>query len=207
MANEVKTPTPAKPQANPSANSPLVLVGIDPGSLKTGFGVIEVQNGQVRHINHGVILLADEADFAARLLALSDSLQMIMKKYKAQHVIIEKIFLGKNADSAFKLGHARGVAIVEAARAGAEVFEYATRVVKKGVAGSGAATKEQVQLALKTQLRINQIANMDASDALAMAVYHAFELRQAERWAQVKNQEALEPAESDDSEDREDEDL
>lgn len=130
--------------------------------------------------------MADEADFARRLLALGDSLQMIFKKYEARHVIIEKIFLGKNADSAFKLGHARGVAMSEAARSGARIFEYATRAVKKGVAGSGAATKEQVQIALKTQLRLTQIVNMDASDALAMAVHHAHEWRMQKRWERAQ---------------------
>lgn len=168
----------------------LIFVGIDPGSIKTGFGVIEVQGDNIRHINHGVILLADEAGFPERLLALSDSLQMIFKKYEAQHVIVEKIFMGKNADSAFKLGHARGVALTEAMRAGARLFEYTTRAVKKGVAGSGASSKEQVQISLKTILRLNQIVNMDASDALAMAVYHAHEWRAALRWQRTKSEGA-----------------
>lgn len=162
--------------------SAMVIVGIDPGSLKTGFGVIEVVGNDIRHLNHGVILLADEAGFAERLLALSDSLQMILKKYAATHVVIEKIFMGKNADSAFKLGHARGIAMMEAARAGCETHEYATRVVKKSVAGSGAATKEQVQLALKTRLRLTQIVNFDASDALAMAIHHAVDWESRIRW-------------------------
>ncbi len=171
----------------PSENQDrLIFVGIDPGSLKTGFGVIEVMGDQVRHINHGVILLADEASFAHRLLALSDSLSMILKKYEAKHVIVEKIFMGKNPDSAFKLGHARGIALAEAARAGTQLFEYSTREVKKGVAGSGASTKEQVQISLKTILRLGQIANMDASDALAMAVYHAHEWRAQSRMAKLK---------------------
>lgn len=165
-----------------------IFVGIDPGSLKTGFGVIEVQGDQFRHVNHGVILLADEAGFPERLLALADSLQMIFKKYEANQVIVEKIFMGKNADSAFKLGHARGIALSEAVRAGAKLFEYSTREVKKGVAGSGAATKEQVLISLKTILRLNQITNLDASDALAMAVHHAHEWRARSRLARL-NQE------------------
>lgn len=168
----------------------MIFVGIDPGSIKTGFGVIEVAGDQFRHINHGVILLADEAGFPERLLALSDSLQMIFKKYGAHHVIVEKIFMGKNADSAFKLGHARGIALSEAARAGAKLFEYSTREVKKGVAGSGAATKEQVLISLKTLLRLPQITNLDASDALAMAVHHAHEWRRRERLSQLKQEGA-----------------
>lgn len=167
-----------------------IFVGIDPGSLKTGFGVLEVRGDEFRHVNHGVILLADEAGFPERLLALSDSLQMIFKKYEATHVIVEKIFMGKNADSAFKLGHARGIALSEAARAGARLFEYTTREVKKGVAGTGAATKEQVQLSLKTMLRLTQITNLDASDALAMAVHHAHEWRSRERLARLSREGA-----------------
>lgn len=176
------------PRMASTAQNPdkLIFVGIDPGSLKTGFGVIEVMGEQIRHLNHGVILLADEITFAHRLLALSESLQMILKKYEAKHVIVEKIFLGKNPDSAFKLGHARGIAFCEAVRAGAQLFEYSTREVKKGVAGSGAATKEQVQLSLKTILRLGQIVNMDAGDALAMAVYHAHEWRAQTRISQLK---------------------
>src|SRR4051812_31137870 len=106
------------------------ILGIDPGTLKTGFGLIEVRGDEFRHLNHGVILLSDEANFAARLLGLTDSLQMLIKKYQPQAIVIEKMFLGKNVDSAFKLGHARGVAIAESARGGAEIFEYATRAVK-----------------------------------------------------------------------------
>jgi len=160
-----------------SLKSEFVLVGIDPGSVKTGFGVLEIRGNDIRHVNHGVILLADEATFPERLLALSDSLQMILKKYQATQVVIEKIFMGKSADSAFKLGHARGVAMTEAARSGAQIFEYATRAAKKGVTGTGAASKEDVQQALKIQLGLGQIVNFDASDALALALHHAQEWR------------------------------
>lgn len=154
-----------------------IIVGLDPGSLKTGFGVVEVRGNDIRHVNHGVILLADEAGFPERLLALSDSLKMILKKYEVSQIVIEKMFLGKSAESAFKLGHARGVVMAEAARSGAQIFEYATRAVKKSVAGTGAASKEEVQKALMSQLRLRQIVNLDASDALALAVHHAQEWR------------------------------
>lgn len=163
------------------------ILGIDPGSLRTGFGVIEFDGERVRHLNHGVILL-DEKDLSRRLCALSESLQEIFAKYRPHHVAIEKIFLGKNADSAFKLGHARGVVLAEACRCDAEVFEYATRLVKKGVAGTGAASKEDVQKALKAQLQLVRLVNLDASDALALALFHSFranELRKLARMGEI----------------------
>lgn len=163
------------------------ILGIDPGSLRTGFGVIEFDGERVRHLNHGVILL-DEKDLPRRLCALSESLQEIFAKYRPHHVAIEKIFLGKNADSAFKLGHARGVVLAEACRCDAEVFEYATRLVKKGVAGTGAASKEDVQKALKAQLQLVRLVNLDASDALALALFHSFranELRKLARMGEI----------------------
>lgn len=150
----------------------LRILGIDPGSHKTGFAVIDVHSTDILHINHGVICLSSGADLAFRLKEISESLGSLIKKYQPHHVVVEKIFLGKSADSAFKLGHARGVALSEAAKSGAEVYEYATRAVKKAVTGTGSATKEQVQLALQRRLRISQVVNLDGSDALALAVCH-----------------------------------
>lgn len=159
----------------------LIILGVDPGTRITGFGVIELDvlasGGKIRHINHGVILLEAQDPFPERMRELGLAFYEIMKKYKPDHVVIEKIFLGKNADSAFKLGHARGVIMYEAGRGEAEVHEYATRSVKKGVTGSGAATKEDVQAILKALLTLQTINRIDASDALAMACYHAFEMK------------------------------
>lgn len=155
-----------------------LILGVDPGSRITGFGLIRVQRGgQLEHVNHGVIVMDPEAGFPKRMLQLGTAFQEIMKKYHPTHVAIEKIFLGKNADSAFKLGHARGVVMYEAVCGGAEVFEYATRLVKKGVTGDGAASKEQVQAVLKALLRLPKIERLDASDALAMACHHAYEIQ------------------------------
>jgi len=152
-----------------------IILGVDPGSKKTGFGLIEVQGSRLIHLNHGVILL-DEESFAGRLRELGLFFSDLLKKYQPHHVVVEKIFLGKNADSAFKLGHARGVIMYKAALSGAEVFEYATRVVKKSVTGNGGAEKDQVQATLQALLRVNSICSLDASDALAMAYHHAIEL-------------------------------
>lgn len=155
----------------------LVILGVDPGSRITGFGVVHVNNGKIEHVNHGVIMMEATQDFPSRMTELGSAFREVMDKYKPNHVVIEKIFLGKNADSAFKLGHARGVIMYEAGLGGAVVREYATRSVKKGVTGSGGASKEDVQVILQAMLGLKTISRIDASDALAMACYHAFELK------------------------------
>ena len=155
----------------------LTILGVDPGSRITGFGVVRVTNGRIEHINHGVILLDEKRDFPYRMKELGLAFREVMQKYQPHQVSIEQIFLGKNADSAFKLGHARGVIMYEAGIGNADVFEYATRAVKKGVTGNGGSTKEDVQVILKAILNIQVINRIDASDALAMACHHAFELK------------------------------
>lgn len=152
-----------------------LILGVDPGSRITGFGLIRVgRGGQLEHVAHGVIMMDTDAGFPERMMQLGSAFREIMEKYQPTQVSIEKIFLGKNADSAFKLGHARGVVMYEAVRSGAQVFEYATRLVKKGVTGDGGASKEQVQAVLKAILRLPKIDRLDASDALAMACHHAY---------------------------------
>jgi crossover junction endodeoxyribonuclease RuvC len=154
-----------------------IILGIDPGSRVTGFGVVRLHTlntSSLESLGYGVIQLDAKAPFALRMKELGQSLQQVLAKYKPDAVAIEKIFLGKNADSAFKLGHARGVAMYESAVAEAEVFEYATRVVKKGITGKGGASKEEVQVVLERLLGLRQIQRIDASDALALAAHHAF---------------------------------
>ncbi len=154
-----------------------IILGIDPGSRITGFGVVRLhslRSSSLECLGCGVIQLEAKAPFALRMKELGESLRQILSKYKPQAVAIEKIFLGKNADSAFKLGHARGVAMYEAALAEAEVHEYATRVVKKGIVGRGGASKEEVQAVLERLLNLRTIRRIDASDALALAVHHAY---------------------------------
>ena len=155
----------------------MIIMGIDPGSRITGFGIVTLsEKGVIQHINHGVISMRPTDAFPARMKELGEGMQTILQKYKPAQVVIEKIFLGKNADSAFKLGHARGVVLYEAVRHHAEVVEYATRLIKKGITGSGAASKESVQNCLLRLLNIKAISRVDASDALAMATFQAFHL-------------------------------
>jgi crossover junction endodeoxyribonuclease RuvC len=152
----------------------VIIMGIDPGSRVTGYGVVEIRKDQVIHLAHGAIVMETSGEFSDRMLELGEALQEVFKKYRPQQVSIESIFLGKNADSAFKLGHARGVALYESRRAGATVFEYATRLVKKGMTGRGSAQKEEVQAFVQKVLGLRQVKPLDASDALAIAVHHAY---------------------------------
>lgn len=154
-----------------------LILGIDPGTRITGFGLIEVQGDRMVHIRHGVIELGEVEALPLRLAVLADAVADILRQHQPQDFILEKIFLGKNTDSAFKLGHARGVLMAEASRAQVPVTEYAARQVKKGVTGNGGASKEEAQMVVQNLLRIGAIQRIDASDALALACYHAFELQ------------------------------
>lgn len=158
----------------------MIILGIDPGSRFLGFAALEVSSTQplfMKPLEYGVLKFdADEA-LSSRLLEIGEGIRDLMKSYKPDHLSLEKIFLGKNADSAFKLGHARGVVLYEALRAGVEVHEYATRVVKKGITGNGGAEKEHVRLVVQNLLKLPPVKSLDASDALAMACFHATQLR------------------------------
>lgn len=150
-----------------------IVVGIDPGSRFTGFGIVRINGSRVEHVSHGVIAPPGDRTFHERIGIIASEVEALFERVKPDTVAIERIFLGKNADSAFKLGHARGVAVAAAIRAGAEVIEYATRAVKKGVTGNGGASKDQVQTVLFALLELRGRAQEDASDALALAFYHA----------------------------------
>lgn len=150
-----------------------IILGIDPGSQVTGFGVLDIGKDKPRAISHGIIQLkTGSLTFNDRLLLLSQNLDLLLKKYKPETVVVEKLFLGKNPDSAFKLGHARGVCIAKAMETRCAVYEYTPREVKKTITGSGSSDKIQVAEVLKFVLNISRFDFMDASDALALAYHH-----------------------------------
>jgi crossover junction endodeoxyribonuclease RuvC len=149
----------------------------------TGFGCIEVgarSSDRPRVLSFGVLRLNPHEALPLRLKELSDNLREIIEKLNPDYIVVERIFLGKNADSAFKLGHARGVVFAEAARhQSAQICEYSTREVKKGVGGSGAADKTQVQKRVEHLLGLKTpVGSLDASDALALALYQSQKLVQ-----------------------------
>lgn len=154
----------------------LIIFGIDPGTRFTGYGVLIKKNQTIQCLDWGVIRLPEKESLEVRLLKLGEDLLSLFKKYSPDFVAIEKIFLGKNADSAFKLGHARGVAMYAALVAQAKVMEYSTREVKKGITGTGASEKEQVMLVLQRLLRLPNLNQLDASDALALAYHHCVQM-------------------------------
>jgi crossover junction endodeoxyribonuclease RuvC len=156
----------------------MIILGIDPGSRFLGFAAIQVgEDSRMKPLEYGVLKFDSTENLSNRLLEIGSGIRDLMVSYKPDHVSLEKIFLGKNADSAFKLGHARGVVIYESLAAGAQVFEYATRSVKKGITGKGSADKEHVRLVVQNLLKLPPVKSLDASDALAMACYHVTQLR------------------------------
>lgn len=158
--------------ANPTGGGTIIL-GIDPGSTVTGFGAVRVFRGQVQLMSYGVIAPPASRPFNERIAIIAGEVDALLERFQPHVTVVERIFLGKNADSAFKLGHTRGATIASAIRYGSDVVEYATRVVKKGITGNGNATKDQVQLVLFAALGLRVKAKLDASDALALAFYHA----------------------------------
>jgi crossover junction endodeoxyribonuclease RuvC len=148
------------------------VLGIDPGSQCTGFGVVDATGPKLTYVASGVIRTPN-GDFAARLCEIFTCVRRIVAEYRPQEIAIERVFVNRNPDSALKLGQARGAAICGTLDANAEVFEYATRQIKQAVVGSGGAEKAQVQLMMRSMLKLEGPVAADAADALAAAVCHA----------------------------------
>ena len=148
------------------------VLGIDPGSHITGYGIVDSYKGKLLHVSDGSIVAGSKKNLALRLNSIFDSIQKVIGEFKPDDVVIEEIFYAKNARSAIMLGHARGVAILCAAQQGLPVFEYSPMKIKQSVVGYGNATKDQVQKMVKALLKLNSISKPDASDALAAAICH-----------------------------------
>jgi len=149
-----------------------LILGVDPGSRKTGFGVINCISGKSEYVGSGVIRVPD-VSLPERLKVIFDSINEIIEKYCPQEFAIESVFMAKNAGSALKLGQARGAAIVAAVSHDLPVSEYEARKVKQSVVGHGGADKLQVQHMVKTLLKLPATPQEDAADALAIALCHA----------------------------------
>ncbi len=149
------------------------ILGIDPGSMRTGFGVIEiVANNSTICITHGFVANLAKADTGERLLNIHRSLINLIETHQPHEVSIEQVFMNNNAQSALKLGQARGVALVAAAQFGLPIYEYSPRTIKQSVAGYGAAEKNQIQHMIKLLLKMPESPQSDAADALAAALCH-----------------------------------
>jgi crossover junction endodeoxyribonuclease RuvC len=150
---------------------PTRILGIDPGSRITGYGVIEVSGRDVSYIDSGCIRTGG-GELAERLKKIYNGVRDITQHYKPQQLAIEQVFMGRNADSALKLGQARAAAMCAVFDEDLSVFEYAARQIKQALVGKGSADKTQVQHMVKILLKLKGDPQMDASDALAVALCH-----------------------------------
>lgn len=149
-----------------------VILGIDPGSRVTGYGLVRVERHRVTHIDNGCIQLGSAA-LSERLVMLHDQLCAVIDEHLPHEAAIEKVFMNRNADSALKLGHARGVAMLTVCKSGLKTAEYTATAIKQTVVGRGHAGKGQVQHMVKALLGLDALPASDAADALAAAICHA----------------------------------
>ncbi|MCU0894025.1 MAG: crossover junction endodeoxyribonuclease RuvC [Rhodospirillales bacterium] len=159
------------------------LLGLDPGLGATGWGVIEVEGGHLRHVGDGVVRTSAKEPLALRLVRLAEGLEMVIARYHVAEAAVEETFVNRNATSTLRLGQARGTALLVSARAGLSVSEYLPNLVKKSVVGSGHACKEQVKMMVGVLLPGAELASEDAADALAVAICHAHHRETARRLA------------------------
>lgn len=153
-----------------------VVLGVDPGSLATGYGLVAAHDRHLAHVAHGHIALRNRDVLEDRLCQIFDGLAELLSQHRPHSLALEEIFLAKNVRSAFILGQVRGVVLLAAAKAGVPVHLYPALVVKKAVVGYGQASKAQVQLMVEQLLGL-RVANQHAADALAVGVCHLFHLR------------------------------
>jgi len=156
----------------------MIIIGIDPGTIITGFGIVRYNKNNFNCIEHGLIRLPATKSLSSKLEIIYDELDRLIKLYKPDEFAIETAFYGKNVQSAMKIGYARGVSILAAVHNKVPASEYSPREIKKSVVGTGAASKEQVNYMIKKILEL-KTSNMrfDESDALAVALCHAFRMR------------------------------
>jgi len=152
------------------------IVGIDPGSQITGYGIIDVSGNKYTYVDSGIIRTKKSTP-AERLQTIFSGLQDILKLHAPTQAAIEQVFMKKNVQSALVLGQARGVALVALSLQGLSIAEYTARQVKKSVVGYGNAEKEQVQHMIRCLLNLQHTPTVDAADALAIAICHAHSAR------------------------------
>lgn len=151
----------------------MIVLGVDPGTLATGWGVVVCEpRNPVRHVAHGVVRTKADAPLWDRLAHIDGELSKVFAEHRPAVLSLEQCFVGKNIQSALKLGHTRGVVMVAARRFGADVYEYTPMQVKNAVTGSGRAEKHQVAEMVRVILTLATAAASDASDALAAAICH-----------------------------------
>jgi crossover junction endodeoxyribonuclease RuvC len=166
----------ALPQRPGALPAQVRILGLDPGSQRTGYAIVETQAGRIAYIVSGAIRTRGES-LTERLQEIFVGVESLASEFRPDEVAIERIFMHRNADSALKLGQARGAALSATFAGRPRVFEYAPREVKLAVVGTGGAQKEQVQVMVKRLLNISGPLTEDAADALAIALCHAHSRR------------------------------
>lgn len=154
-----------------------VVIGLDPGTRRFGWGVVRRVGTRLSHVAHGVLDVERRGELGDRLVAIESELVAIIAHHQPEQASIESLFFAKDAQAAAKLGHARGVALLVCARAGLPSFEYAPARVKRTIAGGGRADKAQVAQMIRVVLGLEEVPRPDAADALAIAVTHLQGLR------------------------------
>ena len=161
----------------------MLILGLDPGLGTTGWGLIEAAGNRLTHVANGQVKTDTSDQLPCRLASLADQLDALIADHGPGAAAVEEVFVNQNPQSTLKLGQARGVVLMCAARAGIDVGEYSPRLVKKAVVGTGGAEKAQVHAMVSRLLPGVKIAGPDAADALAVAITHAHHLATARRIA------------------------
>ena len=152
----------------------MVILGLDPGTATTGYGVISMIGNHIRPIAYGVVQTQSNLEMSKRLVMIFDAVEQIIDKFQPSEVAVEKLFFGRNTTTAITVGQARGILLLQAERAKLKIAEYTPMQVKQALVGYGSAEKKQVQYMVKTFLNLQTPPQPDdAADALAIAICHA----------------------------------
>jgi crossover junction endodeoxyribonuclease RuvC len=164
----------------------MLVLGVDPGSNVTGYGLVEQKNNRLSCVDYGIVRPPAKAPFSLRIYHIFKELSDIMGRFGPGDMAVEDLFYAKNAQSSLKLGHARGAIFVAAVQNNVRIYEYSPLEIKKSVVGYGRATKEQVRAMVKMILKLDVEPGLDASDALGTAVCHL-------HWHRFENVSQLQP--------------
>lgn len=152
------------------------IIGIDPGSRRTGYGIIDITGSNISYVSSGIIRLP-EGGLPSRLKLIFDGISQLLDQYQPETMAVEDVFFARDPKAALKLGQARGAAIVAGVNAQLPLSEYSARSVKQAVVGTGAADKKQVQMMVTSLLKLTEAPAEDAADALAVAICHGHSMR------------------------------
>jgi crossover junction endodeoxyribonuclease RuvC len=158
----------------------VVVLGIDPGTRRTGYAVVQAAGGAILLLGSGALTTSNRAPFYQRLQSIYRGLVDVVGRYQPDEIAVEDVFVKKNARTALKIGHVRGMALLVAAEHGARLGEYSPAEIKQAIVGSGSASKEQIKFMVTALLRLVDVPAEDEADALAVAICHVHKCRLSE---------------------------